>query len=97
MKDDMSGPKPEWRTLEELAGDPSFRERLYNEFPSEVEAITDPVARRTFLKLMGASLALAAARAAFARVISRRRSSAEGIRPEPEATVSSSARVRATS
>ena len=34
-------------------------ERLYNEFPSEIEAITDPVARRTFLKLMGASLALA--------------------------------------
>ena len=34
-------------------------ERLYNEFPSQIEAITDPVARRTFLKLMGASLALA--------------------------------------
>jgi len=48
-----------WRTLEELEGDPAFLERLYNEFPSEVEAITDPVARRTFLKLMGASLALA--------------------------------------
>ena len=48
-----------WRTLEELAGDPAFQERLYNEFPSQIEAITDPVARRTFLKLMGASLALA--------------------------------------
>src|SRR2546427_5866438 len=48
-----------WRTLEEQAEDPVFQERLYNEFPSEVEAITDPVARRTFLKLMGASLALA--------------------------------------
>jgi MoCo/4Fe-4S cofactor protein with predicted Tat translocation signal len=48
-----------WRTLDELAGDPAFRERLYNEFPSEVEAISDPVARRTFLKLMGASMALA--------------------------------------
>ncbi|HET6955188.1 MAG TPA: TAT-variant-translocated molybdopterin oxidoreductase [Vicinamibacterales bacterium] len=48
-----------WRTLEERAGDPAFQERLYNEFPSEIEAITDPVARRTFLKLMGASLALA--------------------------------------
>ena len=41
------------------AGDPAFQERLYNEFPSQIEAITDPVARRTFLKLMGASLALA--------------------------------------
>jgi MoCo/4Fe-4S cofactor protein with predicted Tat translocation signal len=48
-----------WRTLEERAGDPTFQERLYNEFPSQIEAITDPVARRTFLKLMGASLALA--------------------------------------
>jgi MoCo/4Fe-4S cofactor protein with predicted Tat translocation signal len=48
-----------WRSLEEKAGDPAFQERLYNEFPSQIEAITDPVARRTFLKLMGASLALA--------------------------------------
>jgi molybdopterin-containing oxidoreductase family iron-sulfur binding subunit len=48
-----------WRTLEERADDPAFREHLYNEFPSQIEAITDPVARRTFLKLMGASLALA--------------------------------------
>ncbi|HEX7699103.1 MAG TPA: TAT-variant-translocated molybdopterin oxidoreductase, partial [Kofleriaceae bacterium] len=50
---------PFWRTLDEQIDDPAFRERLYNEFPSEIEAITDPVARRTFLKLMGASLALA--------------------------------------
>src|SRR5262245_33275797 len=48
-----------WRTLDELAGDPAFRERLYNEFPSEVEAITDETSRRTFMKLMGASIALA--------------------------------------
>ena len=48
-----------WRALEERAGDPAFQEHLYNEFPSEIEAISDPVARRTFLKLMGASLALA--------------------------------------
>ena len=50
-----------WRTLDELADEPSFRERLYNEFPTEVEAISDPTTRRTFLKLMGASLALAGA------------------------------------
>ena len=48
-----------WRSLEERAGDAAFQEHLYNEFPSEIEAITDPVARRTFLKLMGASMALA--------------------------------------
>src|SRR5207253_7491908 len=32
---------------------------LYNDFPSHVEAISDPTTRRTFLKFMGASLALA--------------------------------------
>src|SRR5207253_3509686 len=47
-----------WRTLDELVGDPAFQERLHNEFPSQIEAVADPVARRTFLKLMGASLAL---------------------------------------
>jgi molybdopterin-containing oxidoreductase family iron-sulfur binding subunit len=55
-------PRGFWRTLDELAGDPAFRERLHNEFPSllpEAGAIADPVARRSFLKLMGASLALA--------------------------------------
>jgi MoCo/4Fe-4S cofactor protein with predicted Tat translocation signal len=64
-KPESQSPNPDsrqrvfWRTLEERVDDPSFREHLYNEFPSEIEAITDPVARRTFLKLMGASIALA--------------------------------------
>jgi MoCo/4Fe-4S cofactor protein with predicted Tat translocation signal len=48
-----------WRALEEQADDPAFQEFLHNEFPSQVEAIVDPVERRTFLKLMGASMALA--------------------------------------
>ena len=71
-------PKPEaldraafWRSLEEKAGDPAFQARLYNEFPSQIEAITDPVARRTFLKLMGASLG--AGRASRPAPVSRRR------------------------
>jgi MoCo/4Fe-4S cofactor protein with predicted Tat translocation signal len=55
----MKTGKSFWRTLDELADDPSFVERLHNEFPSQVEAITDPTTRRTFMKLMGASLALA--------------------------------------
>src|SRR6478735_1671374 len=55
----MKTGKAFWRTLDELADDPSFVERLHNEFPSQVEAITDPATRRTFMKLMGASLALA--------------------------------------
>jgi molybdopterin-containing oxidoreductase family iron-sulfur binding subunit len=55
-----------WRTLDERADDPAFLERLHNEFPTllpEGDAFADPVARRTFLKLMGASLALAGATA----------------------------------
>ena len=58
-------PNPEsrfWRTLDERANDPAFQERLANEFPTwlpESDAFSDPVERRTFLKLMGASLALA--------------------------------------
>ncbi len=53
-----------WRTLDERIDDPAFQERLANEFPSQIEAITDPVQRRTFLKLMGASMALAGVTAA---------------------------------
>jgi MoCo/4Fe-4S cofactor protein with predicted Tat translocation signal len=48
-----------WRAIEEQADDPAFRELLQKKFPSQVEAIIDPVERRTFLKLMGASIALA--------------------------------------
>ena len=51
-----------WRTLDERLGDPAFQRHLYDEFPSllpTIEQVADPVARRTFLKLMGASLALA--------------------------------------
>ena len=47
-----------WRTLDEYADDPAFHDQLLNEFPSQIDAITDPIARRRFLKLMGASLAL---------------------------------------
>src|SRR5512143_3732679 len=45
-----------WRTLEELAGSPEFDEALRGEFP---QAASAPVNRRDFLRLMGASMALA--------------------------------------
>ena len=48
-----------WRSLEELAGTEAFQEYLGREFPSEASEWTDPSSRRTFLRLMGASLALA--------------------------------------
>jgi MoCo/4Fe-4S cofactor protein with predicted Tat translocation signal len=48
-----------WRSLEELVDAPEFREFVEREFPQQAEEWNDPVERRTFLKLMGASLALA--------------------------------------
>ncbi|HSK10419.1 MAG TPA: TAT-variant-translocated molybdopterin oxidoreductase [Vicinamibacterales bacterium] len=48
-----------WRSLEELADTEAFREALHREFPQGASELTDPVSRRTMLKLMGASLALA--------------------------------------
>ncbi len=48
-----------WRSLDELADSPAFRELVEQEFPSGATEMADPVSRRTFLKLMGASLALA--------------------------------------
>jgi molybdopterin-containing oxidoreductase family iron-sulfur binding subunit len=51
--------KQYWRSLEELADSPIFEEFVQREFPQQAEEWNDPVERRTFLKLMGASLALA--------------------------------------
>src|SRR5579863_8847069 len=55
---DKSG-KQYWRTLEELAGNPHFDDLLHREFPRHASEWDDSVDRRDFLKLMGASLALA--------------------------------------
>ncbi len=48
-----------WRSLGELADTPEFREYLHREFPEQASEWNDPKGRREFLKLMGASLALA--------------------------------------
>src|SRR5579884_2280882 len=53
-----SGPEY-WRSLEELANTPEFLERLHREFPKGASEWLEPVSRRGFLSLMGASLALA--------------------------------------
>ena len=50
-----------WRSLDELAGDPAVTAMLQREFPDGASDLTDPVSRRRFLMLMGASLALAGA------------------------------------
>jgi molybdopterin-containing oxidoreductase family iron-sulfur binding subunit len=48
-----------WKSLEELARDPAVEELLRREFPEQASVFDDPVGRRQFLSLMGASLALA--------------------------------------
>ncbi|HXW93146.1 MAG TPA: TAT-variant-translocated molybdopterin oxidoreductase [Terriglobales bacterium] len=48
-----------WRSLEELAGSAQFREMIRGEFPQGASEWLDSVSRRGFLRLMGASLAMA--------------------------------------
>src|SRR3954453_20246724 len=56
---EAKGPKY-WRTLEELSGAPEFEEMLHREFPRQASEWTgDGASRRDFMKIMGASLALA--------------------------------------
>lgn len=64
VKTDVSTPAPTggnelWRGLEELANEPSFQDMLHREFPEDATAWADPVTRRTFLTLAGASAGLA--------------------------------------
>lgn len=48
-----------WRSLEELAETEQFHEFAQSEFPARAPDLLDPLSRRQFLRLMGASLALA--------------------------------------
>src|ERR1700733_9185836 len=48
-----------WRSMEELADTPEFKEWLHREFPKGASEFTDDVSRRHFLKIMSASFALA--------------------------------------
>jgi MoCo/4Fe-4S cofactor protein with predicted Tat translocation signal len=51
--------KTYWRSVDELADTPAFREAVQREFPAQAAEWIDPVSRRGFLKVMSASLALA--------------------------------------
>ncbi|MFZ0662295.1 MAG: TAT-variant-translocated molybdopterin oxidoreductase [Acidobacteriaceae bacterium] len=51
--------KKYWRSIDELAGTPEFDAAVREEFPQQSSEWIDPVSRRGFLKLMGASMALA--------------------------------------
>ncbi len=48
-----------WRSVEEFVDTPAFQEFVRREYPLHAETWDDPIERRTLLKLMGASLALA--------------------------------------
>ena len=51
--------KEYWRSLEEFADTGEFREFISREYPHQADEWDDAVGRRAFLKIMGASLALA--------------------------------------
>jgi len=48
-----------WRSLDELADTPEFREWLHREFPQGASEFADGVSRRHFMRIMSASFALA--------------------------------------
>jgi molybdopterin-containing oxidoreductase family iron-sulfur binding subunit len=50
-----------WTGLEDYMDSPEFRAAMADEFPEDAAEWTDPVSRRRFMTLMGASLALAGA------------------------------------
>ena len=54
--------RPVWRSVDELVDQPEFREWLHREFPARASELLEG-SRRDFLKVMGASLALAGAAA----------------------------------
>jgi molybdopterin-containing oxidoreductase family iron-sulfur binding subunit len=48
-----------WQGLDQAAAEPDFDRRVEQEFPAHASEWVDPVSRRGFMKLMGASLAMA--------------------------------------
>ncbi|HET7294302.1 MAG TPA: TAT-variant-translocated molybdopterin oxidoreductase [Vicinamibacteria bacterium] len=48
-----------WRSLDELQESPEFLEFLHREFPARASELEDPRGRREFMRVMGASAALA--------------------------------------
>ena len=61
VREELKGVKGKklWRSVDELANTPEFQAAVEREFPEAAQEWVDPVSRRGFLKLMGASMALA--------------------------------------
>ncbi len=60
-KNASSGPSQDgfWRSQADLDNTPEFQEFLAREYPEQEEQLKDPLSRRRFVQLMGASFALA--------------------------------------
>src|SRR5688572_14322439 len=56
---DGQGGRRFWQSLEDIQDTPEFLEFLHREFPENASEFQDPAGRRQFLKIMGASIALA--------------------------------------
>lgn len=64
MNAGKNGAPEYWRSMDQLADTEEFQSFMEKEFPQHVEEVkANPVSRRKFLKLMGASIALAGAAA----------------------------------
>ncbi len=61
VREELKGVKGKryWRSIDELANTADFQAAVEREFPSAAQEWVDPVSRRGFMKLMGASMALA--------------------------------------
>ncbi len=61
VREQLKGKKGKryWQSIDELAGTPEFEAAVSKEFPDQAQEWIDPVSRRGFMKLMGASMALA--------------------------------------
>jgi len=61
VREELKGVKGKryWRSIDELANTEGFQAAVEREFPSAAQEWVDPVSRRGFLKVMGASMALA--------------------------------------
>src|SRR5262245_5489392 len=71
-----------WRGLEELVDSAEFREQAEREFPEGASEWHDPVSRRQFMTMLGASMALAGAAGCSPRPASARKINPYGTQPE---------------
>src|SRR5260370_7281441 len=53
-------PRHHWRSIEEREGSAELREALEREFPAGAAELSDGIGRRSFIQLLGASLAVSA-------------------------------------